>query len=189
MLRINDTIFSLDVIEKRFKCDLQKCHGNCCLYGDSGAPVSNTEARILEEIWPVVKGYLRTEGIESVEEKGTTVTDFQGELVTPLIGDRECAYTTFSEGIYLCGIEKAWEEGKISFRKPLSCHLFPIRMKHFSSFTGVNYQELPICSCGRERGENEKVPVYVFLKEPLTRAIGDDLYNELCIAARELNKK
>ena len=189
MLRINDTIFSLDIIEKRFKCDLQQCYGNCCRYGDSGAPVSNSEAITLREIWPLIKGYLREEGVNSIEEQGTSVIDFQGDLVTPLIGDKECAYTTMKDGIYFCGIENAWSEGKVSFRKPLSCHLFPIRMKHFSNFTGVNYQELPICACGREKGDNEKVHVFEFLKEPLIRALGEDAYSELCTAARELRKK
>jgi len=186
MLRINDTIFSLDILEKKFVCDLKSCHGNCCRYGDSGAPLSNSEARTLKEIWPVIRKYMRKEGIESIEKKGTSEIDFQGDLVTPLIGNEECAYTTITDGILGCAIEQAWSDRRIPFRKPLSCHLFPIRIKHFSSFKGVNYQELPICQCGREKGLEENVKVYEFLKEPLIRFLGKEMYNELCIAAREL---
>ena len=186
MLRIGDTIFSLDILEKKFKCDLPKCLGNCCRYGDSGAPLLDSEAQILEEIWPVVKPYLREEGIEAIKEKGTSTIDFQNDLVTPLIGNEECAYTVMKDNIYMCGIEQAWGDGKITFRKPLSCHLFPIRIKNFSNFKGVNYEELPICSSGCERGCREGTRVYEFLKEPLIRAIGDQTYKDLCIAALEL---
>jgi hypothetical protein len=142
MLRINDTIFSLDILEKKFLCDLSVCKGSCCRYGDSGAPLSNSEVHILKEIWLLVRPYLRPEGIKAIEEQGTSIIDFQNELVTPLIRNEECAYTIMDDGIYKCGLEKAWSEGKISFRKPISCHLFPIRIKHFSSFQGVKYEEL-----------------------------------------------
>jgi hypothetical protein len=188
MLRIDDTIFSFDILEKKFRCNLPKCHGNCCRYGDSGAPLSNDEVKILEDIWVNVRPYLSTEGIEAIEEKGTSVTDFENDRVTPLIGNEECAYTILRDNIFLCGIELAWTEGKISFRKPLSCHLFPVRIKYYSDFRAVNYEELAICSPARISGEREGLYVYEFLKEPLIRALGDKLYNELCIAAKELRK-
>ena len=188
MLRIDDTIFSFDILEKKFRCNLPKCHGNCCRYGDSGAPLSNDEATILEDIWEIIRPYLRTEGIEAIEKKGTSVTDFENDRVTPLIGNEECAYTTIKDNILFCGIEQAWTEGKISFRKPLSCHLFPARIKYYSDFRAVNYEELAICSPARITGEREGLYVYEFLKEPLIRALGDKLYKELCIAAKELRK-
>jgi hypothetical protein len=188
MLRIDDTIFSFDILEKKFRCNLPKCHGNCCRYGDSGAPLSNDEARILEEIWQIVRPYLRPEGIEAIEKKGTSVLDFENDRVTPLIGNEECAYTMIKDNIFLCGIEQAWTEGKISFRKPLSCHLFPARIKYYSDFRAVNYEELAICSPARISGEREGLYVYEFLKEPLIRALGDKLYKELCIAAKALRK-
>jgi hypothetical protein len=188
MLRINDIIFSLDLLEKKFRCNLPVCLGNCCRYGDSGAPLSEDEAVILKNIWPVVRSYLRTEGISAIEAKGTSVTDSDNDIVTPLIGDEECAYTIMSENIYMCGIEKAWSEGAVSFQKPLSCHLFPARMKYYSDFSAVNYVELAICSSGRQKGNDEGVHVYEFLKEPFIRAFGKDVYNELCIAASELRK-
>jgi hypothetical protein len=188
MLRINDTIFSFDILEKKFRCNLPKCLGNCCRYGDSGAPLSADEAHTLADIWGQVKTYLRPEGIHAIEAKGTSVVDFENDNVTPLIGNEECAYTVIKDNILLCGIELAWSEGKISFRKPLSCHLFPIRIKCYSDFRAVNYEELAICSPARITGEREGIYVYEFLKEPLIRALGDDLYKDLCIAAKELRK-
>ena len=188
MLRIDDTIFSFDILEKKFRCNLPKCLGNCCRYGDSGAPLSADEANILEDIRDKVLPYLRPEGIAALYEKGTSVTDFENEKVTPLIGNEECAYTNKKDNIFSCGIEQAWADGKISFRKPVSCHLFPVRIKNYSDFRAVNYEELAICFSARVAGERGGIYVYEFLKEPLTRALGEELYNELCIAAKELRK-
>jgi hypothetical protein len=190
MLRIGNTIFSLDILEKKFKCNLPKCFGNCCRYGDSGAPLTVEEADILEDIWPDVKPYLRNEGIDQIETVGTSTIDFENDIVTPLIGNAECAYTNLRDNIFMCGIERAWSEGRISFQKPVSCHLFPVKMKKYSGFQAVNYQELSICQSALECGNEGGVYVYEFLKSPLTRAFGEETYNELCIAAKELaNKK
>jgi Protein of unknown function (DUF3109) len=188
MLRIDDTIFSFDILEKKFRCNLPKCLGNCCRYGDSGAPLSADESQILSDILGQVKTYLRPEGIMAIEEKGTSTVDFENDNVTPLIGNEECAYTAIKDNILVCGIEQAWSDGKISFRKPLSCHLFPIRIKYYTDFRAVNYEELAICSPARVTGEREGIYVYEFLKEPLIRALGDNLYKDLCIAAKELRK-
>jgi hypothetical protein len=186
MLRIDDTIFSFDILEKRFKCNLSACNGNCCRYGDSGAPLRNEEVKILDDIWPDVKPYLRQEGIEAIEEKGRSVKDFENEWVTPLIGKEECAYTVMSGNIFMCGIEKAWHDSVITFRKPLSCHLFPLKIKDYSGFRAVNYQEIAICSSALKAGEDGSIYVYEFLREPLIRALGEKLYDELCIAAIEI---
>jgi hypothetical protein len=186
MLRIDDTIFSFDLLEKKFKCNLPACHGSCCRYGDSGAPLGRDEVKILDEIWPDIRRYLRPEGIKAIEEKGRSVKDFENDWVTPLIGDEECAYTVMSDNIYMCGIEKAWYDSVISFRKPLSCHLFPARIKEYSGFRAVNYQEIAICSPALKAGESDGIYVYEFLREPLIRALGEKLYSELCIAAVEL---
>jgi hypothetical protein len=188
MLRIGDTIFSFDILEKKFRCNLPLCLGNCCRYGDSGAPLSVGETHILEEIWLKVKPYLRAEGIAAIEEKGRSVKDFENDWVTPLIGDADCAYTILKDNILMCGIEQAWSDGKISFRKPISCHLFPVRIKYYSDFRAVNYEELAICTSARKLGLAQGIYVYEFLKEPLMRALGDDLYKELCIAAVELRR-
>jgi hypothetical protein len=188
LLRIEDTIFSFDILEKKFRCNLKVCHGNCCRYGDSGAPLTNDEAKILDEIWPDIQAYLTEEGIESIEMQGRSIVDFENEKVTPLIHNEECAYSIKNDDIFLCGIEKAWSEGKITFRKPLSCHLFPIRIKQYTDFRAVNYEELAICSSARKSGEREDLYVYKFLKEPLIRAIGKSMYHDLCLAADELRK-
>jgi hypothetical protein len=188
MLRIGDTIFSLDILEKKFRCDLPRCLGNCCRYGDSGAPLSDEEVDTLKEIWPEVRPYLRSEGIEVIENKGTSVKDFENDSVTPLVGNEECAYAILDNDVFMCGIEKAFSEGKIQFQKPVSCHLFPARIKQYSGFRAVNYQELSICHSAVERGKTENVYIYEFLKDPLIRALGEETYNELCIAAKELRR-
>jgi hypothetical protein len=188
MLRIDDTIFSLDILEQKFSCNVSKCLGNCCRYGDSGAPLSKEEASNLETIWNEVKPYLRIEGIIAIEEMGTSILDFENETVTPLINNKECAYTIIENNIYLCGIEKAWSEGKIKFQKPLSCHLYPARIKIFSDFRAVNYDVQPVCSAARRKGQDKGIFVYEFLKVPLIRAIGEEMYKELCIAAEELRR-
>ncbi len=189
MLRISDTIFSPDILEKKFCCDLKACLGSCCRYGDSGAPLSEPETKILDGIWADVKPYLRPEGIAAIESKGRSTKDFENDWVTPLIGNEECAYTILHDGIYMCGIEKAWHDRKISFRKPLSCHLFPARIKYYSNFTAVNYQEIPICSPALKKGRKDGIYLYEFLREPLIRALGKEQYDELCIAASELKKR
>jgi Protein of unknown function (DUF3109) len=188
MLRIDDTIFSLDILEKKFRCNLPACHGNCCRYGDSGAPLSESEVKILDDIWPYVKPYLKPVGIEVIMKKGRSVKDFENDWVTPLIGEAECAYAILKGGIFMCGIELAWSDSKVSFRKPLSCHLFPARIKYYSNFTAVNYEEISICSSALEAGRADGIYVYEFLKEPLIRAMGERLYGELCIAAVEIRK-
>ena len=189
MIRIKDAVFSLDVLEKKFKCNLPDCHGNCCRYGDSGAPLAEDEKEVLDDIWERVRPFLRPEGIRAIEEQGTSVIDTDHELVTPLINNRECAYTVFSGDIFMCGIEKAWGEGIIKFRKPLSCHLFPVRIKHFTGFRTVNYEGLQLCSAALGKGTDENVYVYEFLKQSLIRALGRDIYDELSHTAAQLRKE
>lgn len=189
MLSIGKTIISMNLFEKRFICDLEKCRGHCCYYGDSGAPLEAEEAEILEEIYPVIKDSLRPEGREAIEQQGTSIIDTDGDIVTPLIGTAECAYAIIEEGIYKCAIEKAWIEKRVAFRKPESCHLFPVRVKKYREFDAVNYEEWKICKPALIKGESEGVYVYQFLKEPLTRVYGEEWYNELTIAAGELQNR
>jgi hypothetical protein len=190
MLRIDNHIFSFDLLEKKFVCDLPQCLGNCCRYGDSGAPLNSAEVRILNEIQNDLEPYLSPSGKETIEKLGTSLKDIEGEMVTPLIDNAECAYTFIEEGnIFKCAIEKAWSDGKVTFRKPISCNLFPVRMKKFVTFTAVNYEEWPICIAGRERGRKEGVYAYEFLKDPLIRALGEEMYEQLCVAALELRKR
>ena len=188
MLRIEDNIISLNILDKKFCCDLGQCLGNCCRYGDSGAPLTKEEVTILESIQTEVMPYLRDAGKTAILEKGSSIIDFEGENVTPLVGNEECAYAILEQNIFMCGIERAWAEGKISFRKPISCHLFPVRTKKYSNFTAINYEEWSICMAAREKGRDEGIYVYEFLKEPLIRALGEDVYTQICIAAEEFRK-
>ncbi|MBS0010687.1 MAG: DUF3109 family protein [Bacteroidales bacterium] len=188
MLSLGKAIISSAVFEQKFACDLNKCRGQCCLHGDSGAPLEEGEAEILEEIYPLLKHFMRAEGIRAVMEKGTSLTDADGDLVTPLIGNAECAYAQYENGIYYCAIERAWESKKISFRKPLSCHLFPIRIKNYAEFDAVNYEELKICRPAVRKGIRKDIPVYRFLEEPLTRVYGRRWYKELLLAGEEIRK-
>lgn len=189
MIRINDIIFSLDIIEEKFSCDLKHCRGVCCRYGDSGAPLNEREAEILEKIWKEVKPFLRPEGVKAIIMQGKSIIDSDDDRVTPLIGSLDCAYSIISGGILMCGLEKAWSEGKTDFRKPVSCHLYPIRIKEFPGFTAINYEALAICSAGREKGSREGIYLYEFLKEPLLRIFGEEVYKELCEAAIHLRGK
>ncbi len=188
MLQIDDTIVSLALIEKKFSCDLAACKGSCCRYGDTGAPLTAQEAAALERILPALLPWLRPEGIRSIEQQGTSVTDIEGELVTPLISNAECAYTIMEDDVYKCGIETAFNAGAVDFRKPLSCHLFPVRVKQYSNFRAVNYEEWPICRPGIACGVKQNTELFLFLREPLLRAFGEEWYDQLQWAAGEYNK-
>lgn len=184
MHEIKDTLISDDIFDKKFVCDLASCKGACCIDGDSGAPLSEEECSILDDIYDDVKPYMLPGGIARVEEEGTYVMDSDGDLVTPLVNDKACAYVFYDEaGITKCAIEKANLEGKIDFRKPISCHLFPVRLKEYPTFTAVNVQLLEICKCACDLGTELKVPVYKFLKEPLIKRFGNAWYEELEKAA------
>jgi hypothetical protein len=191
MLQIDDTIVSLALIEKKFSCDLNACRGSCCRYGDTGAPLAAEEAAMLDRIWPELWPFLRPEGIRAIEAQGTSITDIEGELVTPLIRNEECAYTIIEDGIYRCGIETAFNAGKVDFKKPLSCHLFPVRIKQYRDFRAVNYEEWAICRPGVTSGEKRNTGLCTFLQEPLVRAFGQEWYDKLIWAAKEYgqNKK
>lgn len=186
MLRIGSTVITTDLLSECFRCDLSVCMGNCCRYGDAGAPLTDSEVLILKEIYPLVKPYMRKEGIDSVESQGTSIMDIEGDNVTPLIGDEECAYTVLSDGILKCAIEKAWDDGITMFRKPLSCHLFPVRIRDYESFTAVNYERWPLCSAAIDAGRKDSIPLYEFLRDALVRAFGEEWYNQVVIAAKEM---
>ncbi len=182
MFQVGKTIISDDLFEEEFVCNLADCKGICCVEGDSGAPLEEAEKEILERIYPIIKEYLTPEGIEAIEQQGKYVLDMDGDLTTPLINGRECAYVTKAEnGTYLCGIEKAYREKKINWPKPVSCHLYPVRVKEFPEFQTLNYHQWDICSSACALGQSLKVPLYKFLKEPLIRKFGQDWYDEVCI--------
>lgn len=186
MLQIGDTLISLDIIDKKFICDVPKCLGKCCEHGDSGAPLEDEEAAIIKAEYISIKPYLSEKGIKSIEEIGTSTIDSDGDLVTTLIDNKECSFTVYEKGIATCGIERAWENGDCSLQKPISCHLYPIRLKKYPTFTAVNYDEWDVCKPALLLGRKENLPLYKFLKTPLIRKFGDDWYAELELAAESL---
>jgi hypothetical protein len=190
MFQVGKTIITDDLFEKEFVCNLNACKGICCVEGDSGAPLLEEEKAILEQIYPKIKDYLTPKGIEAIEKLGKYVIDKDGDLTTPLINDRECAYVTQTEdGTYLCGIEKAYRDKKIDWPKPISCHLYPVRVKDYPEFQAVNYNQWDICDPACELGKQLQVPLYKFLKEPLIRKFGEDWYQEIEIIDREYFQK
>lgn len=189
MLIIGDTLISDDVVTRRFTCHVEACKAACCVEGDSGAPLSETEARILDEIYPFIVPFLTEEGKEAIAEQGKWILDTDGEIGTPTLGGRECAYSHYdAKGILKCGIEQAFEAGKVTFRKPISCHLYPIRIKQYKDFKAVNYHHWDICNPGCALGETLGIPVYRFLKDALISCFGDSWYEELCALAEYRNQ-
>jgi hypothetical protein len=188
MFQLGKTIVSEEILERDFVCNLSACKGNCCIDGDAGAPLSAEETKIMEEIYPKVKPYLRPEGIAAIEAQGTWVKGEDGDFETTLIEGKDCAYVIFDGATALCGIEQAYNEGIVDWKKPVSCHLYPIRVKDFSEFTAVNYDKWDICDDACTLGKELQVPVYKFVKEALVRRFGEDWYLELEKVALDLKK-
>ncbi|MEO6168144.1 MAG: DUF3109 family protein [Chitinophagales bacterium] len=184
MILINNTIVSDDLLDKEFVCALDKCKGACCVAGDSGAPLDYEETAVLEEIYESVKPYMTAEGIESVEKFGKWLIDSEGDFVTPLVrGMEQCAYVFFDSGIAKCAIEKAYYEGKVDFKKPISCHLYPVRVTRHKDYDAVNYNKWEVCSPACKNGKELGVSVYQFVKDALIRKYGLDWYDQLQGAA------
>jgi hypothetical protein len=177
MIEVQNTLVHEDVISESFVCNLNKCKGICCV---AGAPLDHAEKAILEEVYPKIKHLLAPKGIEAIEAYGTSVLDLDGDLTTPCVdGNKECAYVTFENGITKCAIEKAYEQGLVNWPKPISCHLYPIRITQYPEFEVLNYDRWSICSDACSFGRELKVPVYQFLKGPLTRKYGEAWYQQL----------
>ena len=181
MLIIDDKIISADVLQEQFLCNLNACKGACCWEGDYGAPLEEQEIRILEDIYPNIKQLLSPEGRKVVEEKGVYEYNKEAEENgTTLLENGACAFMTKNAlGIAQCGIEQAYKEGITDFKKPISCHLYPIRIEQNKDFDAVNYDTWDICSAACELGKKESLPVFKFLKEALIRKYGEDFYEEL----------
>ncbi len=182
MIVVKNSIVSDDVADQRFCCDCTVCRGACCVDGDSGAPLLEEEVPILEAILPEVRPYMTAEGIATVERQGVAVRDKDGDLGTPLIAGGACAYITYDGDLALCAIEKAFRANNFQFSifnfqfpKPVSCHLYPIRVEDYGEFTAVNYHRWDICRCAHGHGD----PLYIYLKEPLVRRFGQEWYDEL----------
>ncbi len=179
MFQLGKTIVSEDIIEKEFVCNLSVCKGKCCIDGEAGAPLEEEELKILLDIYPKVKPFLKAEGITAIEDQGLFITN-EGEYETTLINEKECAYSIFdNNNTAKCGIEEAYNQGVIDWEKPISCHLYPVRIMEYSEFSAVNYHKWPICDDACTLGKELQVPVYKFVKEALIRKFGKDWYTEL----------
>ncbi len=215
MIDIEGVIVSTDILTEKFLCDLSACRGICCVEGNSGAPLEADEARILAEEWAAYRPFMTLEGAAEIERQGFAVVDSDGDLVTPLVGDAECAYSykvdpshsfgmtndsadCHSEGsdatrnlpCTLCAIEKAWSEGRTAFRKPVSCHLYPIRVARFGDGSlGLNYHRWAVCEGARQLGRERGVPMYKMLREPIVRRFGEEFFAALEAAEKYLAKE
>ena len=190
MFQIENALVSLDVIEEHFICDLSKCKGFCCVDGDSGAPLKKEELPELERALPHVWNDLSPEAQAVINKQGVAYIDTDGEIVTSIVNGKDCVFTCYDkEGICKCAIEKAYRNGKVSFYKPISCHLYPIRITDYDSFSAVNYHRWKICKAAEVLGRKENVPVYKFLKEPLIRRFGENWYKQLEEVADEWEKQ
>lgn len=197
MFQLGKTIISEDILDREFVCNLQACKGACCVEGEAGAPVTKAETLILKNLFPKIKPYLRKEGIEAIEKQGVYTTNPKDEFETTLVNKKECAYAIFDENdIAKCGIELAHDEGVFeeqtdAFSKPISCHLYPIRIQEYRELTAINYHMWPICKDACVLGEKLKIPTYQFVKNALIRKFGVDWYEELDRVAQEYfeNKK
>ncbi len=186
MIQIDDKIISLELFKNYFVCDLPNCFGNCCIYGDAGAPLEDFETILLEkEIRKIIK-CLDKKGAETIKSKGAWVEDDEGEKVTPLIEENECAYCVFRKGIARCGIEIAYLDKATDFRKPISCHLYPLRVSKTGEYTVLNFHRWHICNPAVELGKKKKVPVFRFLKEPIVRMWGELFYKEMEHAYKDI---
>lgn len=186
MFQLGKTIVSEEILEKEFVCNLSACKGACCVDGDAGAPLEEGELAILEEIQPVLKNYLREEGLRAIQQHGPYTTNELGEHETTLVEGADCAYVVYDDkNVAMCGIEEAYNQGDIDFKKPVSCHLYPIRIRQYSEFAAVNYDRWEICDDACTLGQELSVPVYKFVKQALVRKFGEDWYFELEKVAEE----
>lgn len=185
-----NTLVSLDVLEKEFCCDLETCKGACCIEGDAGCPIEEDEEKAIAAILPELKSEMTKEARQAVEEKGLAYLDPSGERVLQIVNGKDCVFARVDhQGWCYCLIEKAYRAGKLPFNKPISCHLYPIRLNRVGEMTGVEYHRWDICHCARQKGKKEKLKIYQFLREPLIRRFGQDWYDELCLTASEWDKQ
>ena len=190
MFQIEDTLISEEIISEEFVCNISKCKGQCCVSGSAGAPLEKEETKILEKLYNKISPFLSKKGRMAIKEQGNYVIGFDGDLETPLIENKECAYTVFDKGgVAQCGIEKAYNNGAIKWNKPISCHLYPIRVNKYPTFTAVNYHEWSVCDSACYLGAELKVPVYKFVKNALVRKFGKKWFKKLSLFAKDWKNK
>lgn len=186
MFQIKDTLVSLDVVEQYFECDLDKCLGECCVEGDAGAPLLPEEAEKLNALLPDVIELMTPAAQKVAQEQGASYVDEEGDTVTSIVNGKDCIFTFYAPGgKCLCLLERLRREGRPGFFKPISCSLYPVRLKDYGGMTAVNYHRWKICRCAEVLGRKEGIRVYEFLKEPLIRRFGEKWYEELDLIARE----
>lgn len=190
MLQIKDTLVSLDLLEQFFCCDLAECRGECCVEGDAGAPVTEEEVEQIKAALPHIINDLSPAAIREIEKNGVAYIDQEGDLVTTLVEGGMCAFSFVEAGgMCLCALEKAWRSGLIPFIKPMSCRLYPVRIKQYPSFTAVNYHRWKICKCAETLGRIKGLRAFEFLREPLIARFGQEWYDELSLTAEEYFKQ
>ena len=190
MLIVKNSIVSDDIVDRRFCCDLSQCKGQCCVEGDCGAPLLEEEIPILEQILPQVEPYMTEAGKAVVQSEGVATLNNAAEPCTPLVNNRECAYVAWGDdGTAFCAIEQAYRDGKIDWPKPISCHLYPLRIDEYGEFKSVNYHRWDVCRCAVAKGKECGVPLYQYLREPLIRRFGKEWYEELCTQCAQYPSK
>lgn len=189
MFQIGDAVVASDIIEENFLCDLSACKGECCVEGDSGAPLEDDEVAIIEELLPQVWDGLSPAAQAVIKQQGVAYKDYDGDMVTSIVNGKDCVFTYYDEkGICKCAIEKAYREGRTDFYKPVSCHLYPIRIDKYKDYVAVNYHRWRVCKAAVLLGNREGLKIYSFLKEPLIRRFGESWYQELSLVAEEYAK-
>ena len=189
MFHIEDTLVSLDLIERYFFCNLPVCKGNCCVEGEVGAPLEEDEFRILRKILPAVWDDLSPKAQKVINKQGIGYIDACGEIVTSLVDGKDCVFTCYDTNrLCRCAIEKAYHEKRIDFPKPISCHLYPVRVTKYKHYPAVNYHRWKVCRSAEMLGEKTQIPIYRFLREPLIRKFGKKWYDMLDLCACEYQK-
>ena len=187
ILEVGGVLLSSDRLTERFCCDYEKCKGICCVEGDAGAPVTLDEIAGIEDALDTVWNDLSAQAQAVIDKQGVAYNDAEGDLVTSIVGGKDCVFTCYDGDSCLCALEKAYRQGRTAFCKPISCALYPIREKHFDGgFIGLNYNRWKVCEDAVRKGQALDLPVYVFLREPLIRRFGEAWYAELCDVARAL---
>lgn len=189
MLQIQNVVLSFDIITARFSCDLTSCKGACCVEGDAGAPVTPDEISEIEEILPIIWNDLSIDARNVIERQGVAYLDPEGELVTSIVDGKDCVFTCYENGCCYCAIEKAFRQRRCGFRKPLSCHLYPIRAKRTGDYWGLNYDRWNVCRAAVTKGNKNGIPLFRYLREPLVRKFGKEWYEELELTVAELQKQ
>ena len=190
MIEIDDKIVSADLLRECFACDISRCKGICCVEGDAGAPVTIDEVAGIEDALDTVWGSLSAAAQSVIDKQGVAYTDEEGDLVTSIVNGKDCVFTCYDKGCCLCTLEKAYRAGQTKFCKPISCALYPIRVKQLSNgMAALNYHRWDVCKEAVKKGRELNLPVYKFLKEPLIRRFGAEWYSELEEAVAELQKQ